>query len=123
MREFQGTKQFRRHLYSFPTLIVLIIITFLLAVSVWGLYQKKQYAQVNLNEARARVAELEKRKAQLGAMVARLETPEGKEVEIRSRFPVALEGEKVLSIVGATDTPASNTDAEGNKTAWWQFWK
>jgi len=123
MREFQGGKQYRRHLYSFPALIVLIIVTFLLAVSVWGLYQKKKYAQVNLNEARSRVHELEERKAQLSTMVARLATPEGKEVEMRSRFPVALEGEKVLSIVDATNTQATSTDLEKKKSAWWQFWR
>lgn len=114
---------FRRRLYSFPVLIILILLTFLLAASVHTLYEKNRYAQINLAEAQARVADLEERKAHLSATVARMATPEGEEVEIRSRFPVALPGEQVLSIVDATSTLATSTQAVQEKASWWQFWK
>ena len=123
MREFQGGKPFRRHLRSFPILILLIIATFFLSVSVWGLYEKNHYAQVNLAEVRARVQALEVRKARLSATVVRLATPEGEEVEIRSRFPVALPGEQVLSMVDATSAPATSTQVAQDEAPWWQFWR
>ena len=113
----------RRRVYSFPTLILLIIATFFLSVSVWGLYGKNRYAQLNLSEVEARVEALEERKARLSATVARLATPEGEEVEMRSRFPVALEGEQVLSLVGATSTVATSSLTEQEESSWWQFWR
>ncbi len=123
MREFQGGRQFRRRVYSFPTLILLVIVTFFLGVSVWGLYGKNRYAQLNLNEVQARVEALEERKARLSATVARLTTSEGEEVEIRSRFPVALPDEQVLSLVGATSTSGTSTAGEQEDSSWWQFWR
>ena len=123
MREFQGGRLFRGHLSSLPVLIVLIILTFFLGVSVWGLYEKNHYAQINLSEARARVEDLVARTTRLNATVARLVTPEGAEVEIRSRFPIALPGERVLSIVDATSTSGTSTQREQEEALWWQFWK
>lgn len=123
MRDFQGRRWVGKRLQSLPVLLILIMVTILLGLSVRDLYEKNRYAKVNLVEARARVSELEQRKKQLTAALARLETAEGEELEIRSRFPVAKEGEKVLSIVDATSTTATSSVVVVTESHWWQFWK
>ncbi len=93
---------------------VLLLISFWLATSIWGLFEKAHIAVSQASEAKWQYNELEKRKATLVANLAALDTPRGKETAIRSSFGVARPGEEVIVVVPpvvATATP---------EQSWWQ---
>lgn len=121
MATFQGNRWWKG-LYSLPVAVVVLTLLVLIVIAVWNLRAKSQIAERNRREAEERVIELEARKAVLAAQLSRLGTSEGEEVEIRSRFPVAREGEGVIAILDATSSGAQ-IELTPPSTRWWQFWK
>lgn len=99
----------------------LLIITILLAHSVWRVWGKNEASRAARAEAEAQLATVAARHAALEAKVGKLETPRGQEEEVRKNFPVAREGEEVVIIL---DDNATATIPGGKKPAgWWKkFW-
>lgn len=96
----------KRVLYSYPALIVLVVIVLFLARSTFRVYLGWQRARTNRNEAQARYTEEVTRQSQLEANVAKLKTQAGWEDELRSDYTLAKPGEGVIIIVNdkATST-------------------
>lgn len=90
----EGSK-FRRIIIFF----VLLVIFFILANSVFGVYKKKRGAEEVLVKMQEEMMILEQREKNLEASLARLETSEGVEFELRRKLNVAFEGESVAIIV------------------------
>ena len=98
MLDFRERSRLRRALYAKPTLILLAIIATGVVHASWSMYQKSKEALVKKEKALSELSELEARQAQLSHDITVLSTERGVEAEIRERFMVAKEGEKVIII-------------------------
>ena len=113
--DFRERSQLRRAIYAKPTIIVLAVLVVITLRGAWGMYQKNQEAAIKRDKATTELVALEIREKQLNEDIARLSTVRGQEEEIRNRFMVAKEGEKVIIVtsperetehtVTVTDTP------------------
>ncbi|MBI1975850.1 MAG: hypothetical protein HYS59_02545 [Candidatus Vogelbacteria bacterium] len=106
----------RRLLYRLA-LVFLIGVAVLLIRSVWNIYEKQAVANNSRLAAVRRLRELEDRKVELENALLRLSTERGVEGELRSKFPVAKNGEDVVVIL---DEPAGEPEQEvGMKKESW----
>lgn len=96
--DWRERTRLRRVLYAKPTIILLAFAVALLLHSTWGVYQKSKEALSKNAKAEAELAALLAREKELKEDIARLNTADGVETEIRERFMVAKEGEKVMII-------------------------
>ncbi len=99
MREFQQKQIFKEKLYSKTTVFILLVLALLLAKGVVNIYIKERESRKNKEEAELELANMQNRAEELKQASERLKTPVGIEQEIRSKFGVAKEGEKVILIV------------------------
>ena len=107
MREFQEKKKIKRRIYSKTTVIILIIVLLLFAQGTWRIYLKEKESRQNLERVESQLSTLTERKDTLTAQIERLNTEQGKEDEIRSKFQVSKPGEQVLVIVDKDSTPTT----------------
>lgn len=96
---------------------VLALVALYLASGVWEVYRKALLAREQRNRAEQEVLELRLRETELRFKIEALNTERGLEEELRRRFDVAKEGERVVVIVDPDD------DRDGEKVgdvSWWQ---
>lgn len=86
-------------MYSYPVLIFLLVILFFIIKGSFGVYQKYSFSKNELKKSESELIVLEEKKSNLSEQVAHLDTETGIEKEIRSKFDVAKEGEKLIVIV------------------------
>jgi cell division protein FtsB len=119
----RGNYQFRRKLSSFFYSrffnIVLVLLVIMLAKSVGDLYQKNKLTAANRERVTTELKELERRRDDLEASVARLQTDRGLEWEIRQKFPVVKEGERVITVV---DQPIEVATTTPEQESFWRRW-
>ena len=99
MREFQQKQIFKEKLYSKTTVFIVLVLALLLAKGVVNIYIKERESRKNKEEAELELINMQNRAEELKQASERLKTPVGIEQEIRSKFGVAKEGEKVILIV------------------------
>ncbi len=105
MLDFRERTKFRRAIYAKPTIILLGLLTALVARGAFGMYQKSDEAITKRDKAVEELRVLEVRQKELDEDISRLSSPRGQEEEIRDRFMVAKEGEKVMIVA----TPEKKT--------------
>ena len=101
--DFRERTKLRRALYAKPTILVIVAIASVSLSGAWNMYQKSKEAKANDDKANAALSALQTREAGLRSDIERLSTPRGQEEEIRDRFMVAKEGEKVIIITPPKD--------------------
>lgn len=116
MLEFSQRRRLRRMLYSKPVAIALLLLVGFLSYTTYGMYQTSHEAYLRKQTAAAKLADLEERQDFLTGEIARLKTDRGVEAEVRQKFDVAKEGEKVIVIV---EEKATSTDDRPQKTGIW----
>lgn len=99
MFKFHERRRLKQLLFSKITLLVLLIVVLFFSTSVWDVYQKQRETVLKRERAERELAELREREASLRAEIERIESKQGLEAEIRSRFEVGREGEGVIVIV------------------------
>lgn len=99
MREFSRKRKVRQVMFSVPVLILLFIILFFVAKGSWGVYKKYSLSKSELENSQSDLAALEEKKQTIENKIKKLQTETGIEKEIRSKFDVAKEGEKLIVIV------------------------
>ena len=104
MLDFRERTKLRRALYAKPTIIILGLLTALVGRGAYAMYQKSQEAIANRDKAEADLLVLETRKKELDLDIARLSSVRGQEGEVRDRFMVAKEGEKVIIVADPAET-------------------
>jgi len=97
--------------------IVALVLIALLGKETFDLYKKERQARLKRAEAEAEYAEVLARGAFLDERLDLLATSEGQEAELRERFGVAKEGERVIILVDEEPT-ADISDTKG--LGWWQ---
>ena len=105
MDRFKQKRQLKKRIYSKPILFILIIILAFLAHGTWGIYKKSKQSKETLNVVQIEFDKLKEREEAIEKKIGRLGTETGLEEEIRSKFDVAREGEKIIVIVDNDDLP------------------
>jgi len=118
MREFQERRRIKKFLHSRYAIAVLLIILVVMSRAVWGVYQKHQKSEEIVARAQSDLKVLKEREAMLGASIKALETEEGKEREIRDRFGVVREGERLIVLVD--DSVKAKQEVVSDPKSWWE---
>jgi cell division protein FtsB len=98
MRRFFRKKSIHK-LYSWPVLVILLAFLVSALYWTWGAYQKRAASLEALGGTKRVWEQYKDREAKLTEDIDKLETSRGLEEEIRERFSVAKEGEKMAIIV------------------------
>ena len=101
----------KRRLFSKWMLALLIVVLFFAGKGTWDVYQKARQSQQLLELAQQERAELEAKQAEIEYRLNRVATETGIEEEIRGKFDVAREGEKLIVIV-ESDAPEPIVEEE-----------
>ena len=113
MFDFYEKRKIKQRLYSWPSLIFLIIVSIFLTHGVWGVFQKEHQTSLIRKQRLSHLEELKTREDVLVKEINRLNTDRGIEEEIRQKFEVARPGEEVIVIVEQPLNP-SLTQIEGS---------
>lgn len=107
-------RAFKRRLYSKLVLIVLLLIFIFVLRGAWDIFQKSQVSKEKLERTQAEFEQVEAKRVNLEADLERLKTETGIEAEIRSKFDVAREGERVIVLIeGDEATTTAEQKPEG----------
>lgn len=117
MLDFQQKRKLRSFMYHRITLFVLGFLVVSSLYSTFGVWQKKKESEEFRKVAEKKLSELQNRHDNLEKDIERLETPEGVEEEIRSKFSVAKKGENVVVIVNDIAVDGSSST---EKVSFWQ---
>src|SRR3989344_3498380 len=106
-----------RSMYSIPALILLTLIAFVLAKGAVKIVVKEEESRSRVEALRAEASAMTAREEVLKKNIARLNTPEGIDEEIKAKFNVVPAGEEVAIIV---DEKRAATSTEVLKLPWYQ---
>ncbi len=116
MFDFYERRKIKQWVYSWPTVIFLVVIAGFLLNGVWGVYLKERQTRINKQQRSVYLDGLEVRKDALGGEINRLNTERGVEEEIRKKYEVAKEGEKIIVII---EPPSSDTEYNIRESKSW----
>ena len=120
MKDFQE-KQKRatgRKKYSKTLLFIMVVVLLLLVKGVFSVYSKERESQSEIDRIQSQKAELQKRYENITEQSEALKSTTGVESEIRNKFDVVKEGEKVIVIVDK-QIPVIQED---NRSVLKKFW-
>lgn len=117
INDFRKKRQLKRILYSTGAIAILGAVVFLLGHATWDVYQKAKMTDDKRQEALAELTRLQKQEATLQDELNRLQTARGMEEEVRTKFNVAKEGEKVVTIVSPQNGERSGVP---QVAPWWK---
>ncbi len=120
MKELRQKQIVKRRLYSTPVLLLLAVITGLTIRSTYQIVQKYRESAGYVDTLKQKANDLADREIELKEDITRLSTEEGIDTEIKEKFNVSKEGEKVAIIVDQTDN-SSNT-ATSTEHWWKRLW-
>lgn len=86
-------------MYSPLSLIILFLILIFVGKGFFGVYQKYSFSKDALAKSESELAVLKEKKDNIDQKIKNLETETGIEQEIRAKFDVAKEGERLVVIV------------------------
>ncbi len=109
MLDFQQKRKLRSRLYNAPVLGFLGLLVILAIHSSWNVYQKQRESENLLRLAQVQSVELQKRDEELKTKIANMQTEQGMEEEIRSKFNVAKSGENVVVVLPSDDSTNTST--------------
>jgi cell division protein FtsB len=117
MREFQDRRRTRRFLHSRYAIAILIILCLFLARATYGVYQKYEKSKDIAERMKGDLATLTARQASLQNAINDLNTEEGRDREMRERFGVVKEGEKMIVLVD--DNASNSSPVIPLNQGWW----
>ena len=94
-------------MYAPLTLLFLILAAIFLIRAAWGVYQSEQVSRQELQRAEQQQNDLTARQQFLQGEVGKFSSEQGLEQELRTKFPVVKEGEKMVIIVEPQDSSTS----------------
>jgi cell division protein FtsB len=99
----------------------LAVLAVLVVRGIFGVYAKYQKSAELLSVAQTNLASLEAREESLDRSIASLSTDEGRERELRDRFAVVKEGERLVVLVDKKDEPRPAPSAPASQGFWHRF--
>lgn len=112
MKEFNIKRNVKRPIYSWFSIGLLLVLTFLLVRGAVGMVSKERESSRRMEESLVRAKELEMREAELRGNIELISTPEGVEREIREKFGVTREGEHLALVVDPQPVATSTDDMD-----------
>ncbi|MEX2368945.1 MAG: septum formation initiator family protein [Candidatus Paceibacterota bacterium] len=110
-------KKYQRVVFSLPFLILATGLVILVSISAFKMYQTSRDTQETVDQLKEERDEMSIRQKQLLNTTANLSTQRGIEEEIREKFSVVKEGERVIVLV---DDPDSNATSTAVDESWWR---
>ncbi|MEK7182340.1 MAG: hypothetical protein AAB334_00680 [Patescibacteria group bacterium] len=121
MRDFIKKKKYYKILYSRIILLILIILTVIFAKGAWNVYKKERITDENLINAERELASIKEREYFLNTQIGTAGTQKGIEKELRIKFDIVKESEKVIIIVDKEkNTEKNNIES---KISFWNWIK
>lgn len=120
MREFQERNKFKNILFSKGILIALSIGILFFGHATWKVYVRERDSAASVVRSQTQLAKLKDREMLLKSELERLNTEEGIEEEIRSKYGVSKPGEQMIIIVDPEE--ATTTTLQESET-WWDKFK
>lgn len=117
MLDFEEKKYIKKLIYSRVSISIFLILLVLVMKGSWSAYKDEQFTRINKEIAERELDELKAREKLLASQINSLGTAEGRERELRNKFSVAKEGEKIIMIVD------SKEDYNYNNTQENSFWR
>lgn len=117
MLDFEEKKYIKKLIYSRVSISIFLILLVLVMKGSWSAYKDEQFTRTNKEIAERELDELKAREKLLASQINSLGTAEGRERELRNKFSVAKEGEKIIMIVD------SKEDYNYNNTQENSFWR
>jgi len=117
MANYQEKNRWRKIMYSKVTIIMLLVVLIFLINSVFTIYSKYEKSREGSDLARQELENLKDRQTTLQNKINSLKQASGVEAEIRDKFAVTKEGEKVIVLVEEKDT---NLNPVVKEKSWWQ---
>ena len=118
MIPFQERKKLRKILYSKTSLVILAVLLFMVADGAWQVYQKARIARDERDRAARSLQDLQTRNAELSASLARIQSAEGVDEDVRQKFAVAQPGEDVVIVVDDSSKKSENSEASTTTGFW-----
>lgn len=119
MRELESKHKTRKIFYSTPMLILILFILVIFARGAWRALEKERESSSMVTELEAKASQLEARKADLEMKITRLNTEEGIDEELKSKYNVSTEGEQFAVLV----EPKENQDIDDvSPSVWYEKW-
>lgn len=119
MRELESKHRIKKIAYSTPVLILIFLMLVVFARGAWRALEKERGSSKMVTELEAKAAQLEARKVDLETKIARLDTEEGIEEELKSKYNVSPEGEEFVVLV---DLEKNQNVASTSSSAWYEKW-
>ena len=124
MMDFQRKRKLKNLVFSYVTIVALLIMIVFMAQSVWERFTVEREMSERRHEVERELHDLKLRAAALESQVEYLEDERGVEAEIRNRFDVVKEGEQVVIILDdeSTNEGEAETQAPAEAVPWYKFW-
>ena len=123
MLDFRERTQLRKTMYAKPTILILGLLTLLVARGAWGMYEKSVEAKAKRDKALGELQTLEGYATQLNRDISALSTARGQEGQIRDRFMVAKEGERVIVVTDPEKKEAHTITVSEEPPSMMDQWK
>jgi cell division protein FtsB len=116
MLDFQQKRKVKSFMYHKITIWVLLVLVLYTIYSTYRVYQKQKESDFLRGVAEKKVLELEERAMEIDNKIQDLDTKQGLEREIRSKFNVAKEDEKMIVIL--EEEKESSTTKKSTSSLW-----
>ncbi len=118
MSRLKSKNKIKRVVYSWPVLIVLLILVLLTAKGVWGVYKSREISYNNKITSEEEYNELQDRSSSMISEIEMLETEKGIETEIRDKFRVVKEGEQLAVIINSVGDVNGIQESSPKESFW-----
>jgi cell division protein FtsB len=115
MKEFQRKQKIRKRLYSIPALVILFIILALIVRGTLEVMHKVRVSREHVRVLEEKALALTLRSQELEEGIANLDTEDGVMKELKEKFNVIEEGERVVVVV---DEEAQDPSDEAKSQSW-----
>jgi len=119
MTGFEERKKFWDIFYSPVVFFVLLVLFLLLSRAMWKVYNHQSASLEDRNRVERELSESQKRLDDLKGQVGFLETSQGVDDEIRTKFNVSKIGENVAVLVNDINATGATTTIIKDKS-WWK---
>jgi cell division protein FtsB len=110
MKDFQKNRKIKSLFCSKISILFLMVVLFLLVKGTWGVYQKSTISSGRRDMASVQLDNLHIRKTDLKKEIERLDSRVGIEEELRVRYSLSKENEKVIVIIDEESDNSENID-------------
>jgi len=118
MPSFHKKNKIKNIVYLYSILAVFVVLIFLLGNATWNMYNGSRVAKMKMAQTASELDSLRDREAHIASSLDYIKTQSGIESELRKRFPVVKDGERVIVIVDDGNEREEDVSPENKKGVW-----